>query len=237
VKVLAVDTAAGGGTVALLDGETWIAEAGGHAADSPVRRLLPLIDELLTRAGLALSGMDLMAVTRGPGSFTGLRVGLATVQGLALATKVPVVAVSTLEALALQAATDLVVAPMIDARRGEVYSAVYQIRAGEITMLAPEAALSPRAAAQRIRGSCMLIGSGVPVYEKELTTVLGSRAVLAPPDRHALTAVSVGSLALRRIKEAVSAEELVPRYLRGADAKPGAGRKRPVGVDKPLPDC
>jgi tRNA threonylcarbamoyladenosine biosynthesis protein TsaB len=162
-------------------------------------------------------------VTRGPGSFTGLRVGLATVQGLALATGVPVVAVSTLEALALQAAADAVVAPMIDARRGEVYCAVYRVADGRPTVLAPEAALAPGEAARRIEGDCLLIGSGVPVYEEELVAVLADRAVLVPPDLHALRAASVGRLALRRIGEAVPAEELIPRYLRDADAKPVAG--------------
>jgi len=224
VKVLAVDTAAGGCSVALLDSETLVAEQASREANGPVRRLLPLIDELLSRADLKLSRVDLMAVTRGPGSFTGLRVGLATVQGLALATGVPVVAVSTLEALALQAAADAVVAPMIDARRGEVYCAVYRVADGRPTALAPEAALAPGEAARRIQGACLLIGSGVPVYKAELAAVLADRAVLAPPDLHALRAASVGRLALRRIGEAVPAERLIPRYLRDADAKPCAGK-------------
>jgi tRNA threonylcarbamoyladenosine biosynthesis protein TsaB len=223
VKVLAVDTAAGC-TVALLDGETRVAEAADHAANGPVRRLLPMIAELLTRAGLELSGIDLMAVTRGPGSFTGLRVGMAAVQGMALATAIPVVAVSTLEALALQAPTEAVVAPMIDARRGEVYSAVYQVLEGKILTMAPEAALTPHVAAARIQRPCMLIGSGATGYGEVLAALLGDRAVWAPPERHALTAASVGRLALRHIGEAVPAEALIPRYLRDADAKPSAGR-------------
>ena len=227
MKVLAVDTAAGGCSVALLDGEALVAEQASREANGPVSRLLPLIDELLARAGLKPSRVDLMAVTRGPGSFTGLRVGLATVQGLALATGVPVVAVSTLEALAFQAAADAVVAPMIDARRGEVYCAVYRVADGRPTVLAPEAALAPGEAARRIEGDCLLIGSGVPVYEEELVAVLADRAVLAPPDLHALRAASVGRLALRRIGEAVPAEELIPRYLRDADAKPSAGKPAP----------
>lgn len=224
MKVLAVDSAAGGCAAALLDGPDRVVERASDTANGPVRRLLPLIDELLAQAGFKISQVDLLAVTRGPGSFTGLRVGMATVQGLALATGIPVVAVSTLEALALQAAAEGVVAPMIDARRGEVYCAVYQAADGKLTALAPEAALVPRAAAGRIEGACLLIGSGVPIYQKELTAVLGARAVLAPPELHALRAASVGRLALRRRGEAVPAEELTPRYLRDADAKPSAGR-------------
>lgn len=223
MKVLAVDTAAGGCAAALLDGRDRVVEAAGGAADGPVRRLLPLIDDVLARAGLKLAQVDLLAVTRGPGSFTGLRVGMATIQGVALATGIPVVAVSTLEALALQADAEGEVAPMIDARRGEVYSAVYRAADGRLTALAPEAALAPRAAAGRIEGACLLIGSGVPIYQKELTALLGERAVLAPPELHALRAASVGRLALRRSGEAVPAEELIPRYLRDADAKPSAG--------------
>jgi tRNA threonylcarbamoyladenosine biosynthesis protein TsaB len=113
---------------------------------------------------------------------------------------------------------------MIDARRGEVYCAVYRVADGRPTVLAPEAALAPGEAARRIEGDCLLIGSGVPVYEEELVAVLADRAVLVPPDLHALRAASVGRLALRRVGEAVPAEELIPRYLRDADAKPGAGR-------------
>jgi tRNA threonylcarbamoyladenosine biosynthesis protein TsaB len=224
VKVLAVDSAAGGCAAALLDGPDRVVERASDAANGPVRRLLPLIDEVLARAGLKLAQVDLMAVTRGPGSFTGLRVGMATVQGLALAAAIPVVAVSTLEALALQAAAEGEVAPMIDARRGEVYSAVYRVAAGNPVLVAPEEALAPQTAARRIEGPCILIGSGVEVYREVLTAALGDRAVLAPSQHHALRAASVGRLALKRIAEAVPAGELIPRYLRAADAKPPAGR-------------
>ncbi|HDI59533.1 MAG TPA: tRNA (adenosine(37)-N6)-threonylcarbamoyltransferase complex dimerization subunit type 1 TsaB [Desulfobacteraceae bacterium] len=237
MKVLALDTATGPCTVGLLDDAELVAEGASSAVNGPVRRLMPLVVEVLAQAGLKLSQVDLMAVTRGPGSFTGLRVGMATVQGLALATGIPVVAVSSLEALALQAADDAVVAPLIDARRGEVYSAVYKVEAGKPTVLAPEAALTPQAAAGRIQGPCILIGSGVEVHRETLEAALAERATLAPPALNALRAASVGRLALQRIGEAGPAVELVPRYLRAADAKPRVRGGRRVGIDKSQPDC
>jgi tRNA threonylcarbamoyladenosine biosynthesis protein TsaB len=226
VIVLALDTAAGGCTAALLDGEELIVELAGDGGQGPVRRLMPLIADLLERAGLRFSQVDLMAVSRGPGSFTGLRVGMATAQGLALATDKPVVAVSTLEALALQAGVDADVVALLDARRGEVYSAVYRIAAGDPTILAPESALAPRAAVGRCDGPCILIGSGVRAHEATLREELvGDRAVFAAAHLHDLRAASVGRLALRRAETAVAAADLVPRYLRGADAKPAHARR------------
>ncbi len=220
MKVLAVDTAAaGGGSVALLDGENLLDEQVADASRSPAQRLMELVADVLQRGRTGLAAVDLFAVTRGPGSFTGLRIGMATVQGLALAAGKPVVGVSTLEALAASVDGEAVVAAMIDARRGEVYTAVYRTGARGMTVLAPEAVMPPAAAAARIVEPCWLIGSGARVYASEWKALLGGKARFAPPEIQDLHAVHVGRLALQQAGSAVAPGLLTPCYLRPADAK------------------
>lgn len=127
--ILALDTSSDACSVALWrDGQ--ITEKFELAAQSHTQRALPMIDELLTEEALSLSQLDALAIGAGPGSFTGLRIGLGVIQGLAFAADLPVVAVSTLEAMAWQQVSrntgDIVLMPALDARMGEVYWALYR---------------------------------------------------------------------------------------------------------------
>ncbi|HXV37812.1 MAG TPA: tRNA (adenosine(37)-N6)-threonylcarbamoyltransferase complex dimerization subunit type 1 TsaB, partial [Myxococcota bacterium] len=123
--LLALETATAEASVALLRGGELVDEVA--AAPGPAAAtLLPAIDRLLERSGVALAAIDAFAVSVGPGSFTSLRVGIATVKGLAFGAAQPVVPVSTLAALALAAGpTHESVVPLLDARRGELYAAAY----------------------------------------------------------------------------------------------------------------
>jgi tRNA threonylcarbamoyladenosine biosynthesis protein TsaB len=225
VRILAVDTATNACSVALVDGQAVIDERTVAVGRNPARRLMGMIADIVEYGAVSLNDVDLFAVTRGPGSFTGLRIGMATVQGLALAAGKPVVAVSTLEALAAQAEGDQVVAALIDARRGQVYTAVYRVEAGTLKTLAPEAVLYPPAAAARIVPPCLLVGSGALAYEAEFMTLLGGQVRMAAPQLQVLGAGSVARLALRRPESAMAPGDLKPLYLRAADARPNPSRR------------
>jgi tRNA threonylcarbamoyladenosine biosynthesis protein TsaB len=217
MRILALDTAGTSCSAALTDDRRILAQRTVAFGQSHNRHLMPLIDAVLAAGGLRLAEVDLLAVTRGPGSFTGVRIGLATVQALALAGGLPVVPVSSLEALALQAAPrEGRVAVLLDARRAEVYQGIYRMAGGELQALAPEAVLAPEAAASRIALPCRLVGSGVRAYALRIAAVLGAGAGWGPPEAHLLQAATVARLARARADRAVAPEDLAPCYLRAA---------------------
>jgi tRNA threonylcarbamoyladenosine biosynthesis protein TsaB len=231
MKVLAFDTATRATTVA-LDG---VAESVLEARDDPppgerprhAATLLPLAASLLERGGISFEDLELIAVGVGPGTFTGLRIGIATARALAQALSLPIVGVSTLQSLALNALTwpeaDGVdtVAAVLDARRKEVFAAVWAISEVEQTdsALLQPAALAPEALGERLRGldrTVLAIGEGAvefrPQLERSGALVPGERAEL-----HRVTAV--GHCRIATQLEAGDADRIVPQYLRPPDAK------------------
>ena len=131
MRVLALDTTTRAGSVALVEDDRVLAERAGDGARSHAERLPADLVDLVDVAAMPISDVDLFAVAAGPGSFTGLRIGIATMQGLAFVSARPIVAVSALEALGQMAAVDLapgaVVAAWMDAYRREVFSALYRV--------------------------------------------------------------------------------------------------------------
>jgi tRNA threonylcarbamoyladenosine biosynthesis protein TsaB len=209
--------------VALLRGSELVAERRAPAHRPGSETLLPAIDALLRRAGCAPGALEAFAVCAGPGSFTGLRVGIATVKGLAFGSDVPVAAVGTLAALALRAprTRDPIVA-LLDARRDEVYAAGFArdgdaLRPGEL----PEGLYGAEALAARLPARCVLVGDGVPVCGEAIRAALGPGVRCVPPPRGRVRARDVGLLGLRLLArgEGVVAAELVPRYVRRAEAE------------------
>jgi tRNA threonylcarbamoyladenosine biosynthesis protein TsaB len=207
----------------------------GHSAALPQA----LVD-LLTAEGLAIPDVEGYAIGLGPGSFTGLRIGLATWKGLAYANRRPIVGASSLAAMALAAAPDAregaLLVPLLDARKGEVYAGFYRAREGAIVEVADDAALPPRAVAPRARE----IAAGAPVlafgegYEAYAAALAPDLARLATEVRTP-TAAAVGALladaALASQFDAQALFALEPRYVRPSEAElkhpggigPGAG--------------
>lgn len=145
MKVLGIDTATGIASVAVLDGEAVLAqtksETAGHRAD-----LLVLVDDVCSRAGITARDLDGVAIGAGPGSFTGLRIGMATAKGIAFAAHKPLWAVSSLAALAyaeLELDPTGIVVAVLDARRGEVYAGAYQRDGGAVVLVGEERVLPP----------------------------------------------------------------------------------------------
>lgn len=228
---LALETATATASVALLRGSAELGLLRGSEGQHHCETLLPMIDELLGAEGVRLDDLDLFAVSIGPGAFTSLRIGLATLKGLAFGGDQPAVAVSTLEALALSACRALpeppvgYLVPVLDARRGEVYAAAYEAPAGSAAGLGePVMPASVYAAAELAQalpqGGC-LVGEGAAVVAPELLAQPGgpwrseSRAPEVPD------AVAVGLLGLAHFAsgQARPAGELVPRYVRRAEAE------------------
>lgn len=218
--ILALETATLATSVALLRGEALVAEWTHVDARPHSERLLPAIDALLARAGVALGAVEAFAVSAGPGSFTGLRIGIATVKGLAFGGDRPVAAVPTLAALALGAADGRSpVAALLDARRGEVYAALY---APDGAPLAPEAVLTPEALAERLPpGTRLVAGEGSGEAAAAVAARLGEKAHVLPAPHGVARAYAVGVLGARALArgEGVPAARLVPRYVRRAEAE------------------
>jgi tRNA threonylcarbamoyladenosine biosynthesis protein TsaB len=222
MKILAVDTATSSCSVAVaVDGDL-LAEITLSRNETHSKHLTGLIRQVIQVAGMTLDEIDGFAVTRGPGSFTGLRIGISTVKGLAAASGRPLVGISSLESLAQQACTgEHPVCSMIDARRGEVYVARYRNKNCVLWPEENEQALVPDQALRSMRGTCVFVGNGAVVYRRIIMDHMGKRAHFAPAIQHIIRAATVAQLAWPRF-EAGDTDELerfVPTYLRKSDAE------------------
>ena len=221
MNILAVDSSALTATVAVLkDGEIK-GEMSFTTALTHSETVMPMIDEVLKRTNLTINDIDLFACSEGPGSFTGLRIGIGTIKGLAYGLDKKVCGVSTLEALAHNIAyTDCLIAPIMDARRGQVYNALYKYENGAIVTVTEPRALSIEELCSEINEKVIFVGDGVKVYKDKIASFIGENALFAPPQHCLQRAASVAVAALN--KEAVSPEALSVVYLR----KPQAERER-----------
>lgn len=225
MKLLAVETATSWQSAAILDGACVLARSEEHAEGSHARGLVPAVDRLLASCRLDLGGLAGLAVSIGPGSFTGLRVGLATMLGFRTVTGLPLVAVPTLEAMAWNVrGADLPVCPMLKARTDQVYWAVFRWEASGGLRCVVEDRVGPLAdAARAIVGPTLVLGEGWQVFRDGLRRLLGGRASEvreAPPEAMAASAVSVGLAALGRLERGEVAGPVVsPRYVQRAEAE------------------
>lgn len=241
MKILGIDTTTVSASVALVEeGKLKWEEVSsvseqsrlclntGHRANH-AETLLPLIHAVLERTGLSLSEISAFAVSIGPGSFTGLRVGLSTVKGLAYGSKIPVVGVPTLVAVAARVTNwEGLVCPFLDAKKKEVYAALFRKKGEILECLSGDLVSFPETIIQRIVSSsggipCLFIGDGIKVYGDLIEAALGPNAVLTLGEAYPSTASAVARLGEERIrkKESDPLGTLVPVYLRlsGAELK------------------
>ncbi|MBI2218114.1 MAG: tRNA (adenosine(37)-N6)-threonylcarbamoyltransferase complex dimerization subunit type 1 TsaB [Candidatus Rokubacteria bacterium] len=215
MRLLAVETSTLAGGVALLDGDRLVGEYVLDVRVTHSERLMVAVDRVLGDARWTVHDLEALAVAVGPGSFTGLRIGLGTVKGLAVATGVPVAAVPTLDAMAASLPfAALPVCPVIDARKGEVYASRYRWDASRMRREWDYLALAPDELAARIDTPTILVGDAA-------TTIRSPWARVAPPARRAPSPGCVGQLGLERLRrgECVPAADLVPLYLRPSEAE------------------
>lgn len=223
MKLLALDTATEACSAALLSGDA-VYERHDIAPRRHAELILPMVDGVLTEAGLCLNDLDAIAFGRGPGAFTGVRIAAGVTQGLALGAGLPVIPVSSLAALAQPAlGKAAVVLPAIDARMGEVYWAAYESdQDGLVTALAGEQVASPDAVRVPSTGQIFGIGSGWGTYRERLERILDGQISGVDPDRFPL-AKDMLPLAVREYNAGccVSAEQALPVYLRDNVVKQG----------------
>ncbi|MFN8640767.1 MAG: tRNA (adenosine(37)-N6)-threonylcarbamoyltransferase complex dimerization subunit type 1 TsaB [Candidatus Binatia bacterium] len=219
MRVLGIDTATAIACVGVVSDDATI-ERQRPMAGSHARTLLPLIDEVLAASGVSLESIGLLAVSIGPGSFTGLRIGLSVAKGLALACAKPIVGVPTLRAYAAALGRRPgPVWPVLDARKGELYAAGYRWRAGELEEVSAPAARSPRDLDGRIQAPCTLVGDGVDTYGerwRSMPDVALLRLAERPPSGAAVARLGAAQFALGG---AVDAAALEPQYCRLAEAE------------------
>jgi tRNA threonylcarbamoyladenosine biosynthesis protein TsaB len=212
---MAVETSTLAGGVALLDGDRLIGEYLLDVRVTHSERLMPAIDRLLRDASWTTASLEGLAVAVGPGSFTGLRIGLSAVKGLAWALGLSVAAVPTLDALAAALPfAALPVCPVLHARKNEVYCSCYHWDGAIMRREWDYLALSPEALASRLAEPTILVGDRAHV-------IVSRHARVAPPHRLVPSAAAVGVLGLARFRagQIVSAGELSPFYLRPPEAE------------------
>jgi len=230
MALLAIEGATPTASVALvaegiIKGELFNQQGTGHA-----RTLMSMVDHLLGMTEISLADLQAVAVTVGPGSFTGLRIGLATAQGLAMALSLPLIGISTLRVLAAPLAlTPALIVPVLNARKSEVYSAVYSGGIDGMTALGQERAVAPEVLAADLRAvlvetghqMVILTGDGVLPYREIWEQELGD-ALLPVPAYHSRPRAGVlGSLAEELWQEGkvISPLEIRPSYLRLSEAE------------------
>lgn len=224
---LAFDTSSKTASVALLRDRDVLYNAILHKDRNHSEVLLPAIDEACRLSNVPVRNIDLFACTIGPGSFTGLRIGVSTLKGLMLATGKPAAGISSLAALALNVGeTDAVIGSMMDAGRGQVYLAYY--RYGEDGVLHPVGepqARDPRSVEDPFSEPVIYVGDGVLRYAGLIGPLSAQKNKMAPAEQQFISAAAVADLALEKYfrGDLLDPARCAPVYLRSADALPAAG--------------
>ncbi len=225
MKLLAIDGSGLVASVAFLEDDNLIGEYTVNYKKTHSQTLLVMLDALAQMVEMDLASIDVIAVTKGPGSFTGLRIGSATAKGLGLALDKPIVEVPTVDALAynLWGVTD-VVCPLMDARRSQTYSGLYEFCDGRMQVIEPQCAVSLEQMVERINAlhrAVIFLGDGVPVFRSYLEEHVSVPYTFAPAHANKQRAGAVAALGLELAREGkiVSAEAHKPDYLRLSQAE------------------
>ena len=222
MKIIAVDTATTSCSAAIVDDGLVSAELTTVNNQTHSKHLMNMIDTVCGMSGAKIADMDGFAVTIGPGSFTGLRIGISTIKGLAWSLNKPVVGVSSLDALAWQCAPGkYLVCVLLDARKHEVYSCRYRNHDGELNKVGAEQVVAPVEAINDISEPCLFVGNGAVLYKEEIVAKLGALAHFAGWNQDNIRASSVAGISLSRFihQETDDVALLVPQYIRKSDAE------------------
>lgn len=227
MNIISIDTATSLATIAVIVKEKVAAEALFNTDRTLSARLIPEIEHLLEQAGLSFADIDLFAASVGPGSFTGVRGGVATIQGLALATGKPCVGFSSLALLAMNfSLSSYPVCPLLDARKSEVYGALYDCSSAIPVSLVADCVMPPAALLELLRDKAagkkiIFAGEGTLRYHDLIVEYLGCQAIIAPCSLHAARASHGGVLALHAVHKGmtVAPSRLLPVYLRASEAE------------------
>lgn len=221
--LLALETATMCGSVGLVSGERCIGEVSLHSSLTHSRRLLNSIDMLMQDTGADWGCIDGIAVSMGPGSFTGLRIGLSTAKGLAMAADKEMVGVGTLDAMAVQFGVAAgLVCPVLDARKKEVYTALFRCGGnGALERISDDMAISPDDLCTMIKEPVIMVGDGLAVYRELFRQGLGSLLIEAPAHLYYPRGAAVGVVGLEkwRRRDLLDRAAAVPSYVRASEAE------------------
>ena len=225
MKVLGIDSSGMTATAAIIEDDRLIAEFTVNNKRTHSETLMPMIDKILTASETDIKDIGLLAIAAGPGSFTGLRIGAATVKGLGLAINVPVAAVPTSEGLAMNLAfTDRIVCPIMDARRNQVYTGLYRVSSGRPEVILDQTACDISEIVNKINEigePVIFLGDGVDVFKEYLEQELHTDFCFARANSALQRGASIASLGLIYYKEGktVSVDDFAPVYLRPSQAE------------------
>ena len=222
MHLLAIDTATPICGVALAYRGAVEAAVSLDTGQTHTRTIMDTIMSIMRFCQVGLQQIDGYAVTQGPGSFTGLRIGISTVKGLAMAMDKPVAGVSTLEALASQVRPECeLICPMIDARRGEVYWTLFRRHQGQLTRLSPEQVGPAEKAVEQIDGRCCFIGNGALAYRHTIEPLVHTSCQWVSEDESRLSPAAVARIGWRLFQSGQSVDPAIfaPVYLRKSDAE------------------
>ena len=225
MRILALDSSGLVASVAILEDDNLIAEYTVNYKKTHSQTLLPMLDEIVQMTDTDLSTIDAIAIAKGPGSFTGLRIGSATVKGLGLALDKPIVGIPTVEGLAMNLYdTDAVICPLMDARRNQVYTGIYKFQEGTLQVVKDQLPLGIEeiiAALNLLEQKVVFLGDGVPVYKDIIEQKMEVPYTFAPAHVNKQRAAAIGVRAFEYYKQGIynSAADFEPDYLRLSQAE------------------
>lgn len=219
MKILAFDSTATSASVAVFDDENLIGEFFINTKQTHSQTLLPMAESLLKNTNIDVKDIDLFAVNTGPGSFTGVRIGVAAVKGMAMALNKPCVAVSTLDSMAYNLLdVDSTAVCVMDARCNQVYNANFQINNGKAEKLCDDRALSIdelTAELSSVQGEIILVGDGAKLcYDKMIEAIPNIKIASVQNRYQKASSTALVALDLYSKGQTLTAEELMPYYLR-----------------------
>ena len=224
MRILAIDTSSQVASVAILENEKLLGEMTINHPKTHSQKLMPIIETLSLSLDLKIADMDTIAVAGGPGSFTGVRIGLSAAKALAHPFNLPVVMVSSLKGLAYNLpGYDGVVCPILDARRGEVYTAAYRWQGDSLITMIDDQPMHLSELLDRLKEGhaqrIVFLGDAAEKFKDQIHSELGARAVIAPPSHSMQKASSVAMVALRNPNSGVKYDEVKANYLRRSEAE------------------
>lgn len=230
MKILAIDTSATAASVAVAEEDKIIGEYFINTSLTHSQTLIPMTEQLLKSTSLSVNDLDAIAVNAGPGSFTGVRIGIAAAKGIAFAKDLPCVSVSTLHSMAYNMLeNNCIVCSVMDARCQQVYNAMFRVNGKIVERLTDDRALSLGDLKRELEGideKVVLVGDGTAITERYLNGTL-SNVVSAPINKRLQSAASTAIVACEMFKEgkSMSADELMPVYLRLPQAQRKLNKK------------
>ena len=223
MNLLAMDTSGPVAGVSIIKDDQVVYEAMAVNKFTHSVSMMPMVEEALTHAGMNLEEMDALAVTVGPGSFTGVRIGVSTVKGMAHGAGKPCIPVDALEAMAFSAPFfEGVICPIQDARAGQVYGAAFAWKNGEFMRLMPDSAMKLEDYMDHLLTlgeRFWFTGDGLNRYRDVIRQKLGDQAIIAPAALSYLRPGCAAALALEKREEQVDYLTLAPMYLRAPQAQ------------------